>query len=136
MVLAFSNAKEFLPDENNLSSNDQTKNHDKLNSDTITSDDFDEENEEDMERSNRLVIHGIVVDKLFPRIKFLDRNHDLEFSQETGTICHYIFNKCGLNCEDNQQGILWRSARKWIMSSIARLRCDRCSAIRNEFFSK
>ena len=42
MILAFSNAKEFILDENNSSSNDQTKNHDKLNSDTIASDDFDD----------------------------------------------------------------------------------------------
>ena len=136
LVLAFSNDKEFIPEENNSAENEDTGNHDNLNPDSNMSIDFDDQDEDDLERSNRLIFHSIVVDKLFPRIKFLDKCNDLEFSNKNGTICHFIFNKCGLQYDEKEQVSLWQSAKKWIMTSIARLRCNRCSAIRNEFYSK
>ena len=97
---------------------------------------FDDKDDEMIERSNRLTFHRIVVDHLFPRIKFLDKNEDLEYSNEPGTICHFIFHKCYLQYQSMTEEVLWEKAKKWIKSSITRLRSDKCTAIRNEFYSK
>ena len=88
------------------------------------------------ERYNRLAVHSIVVSDLFPRIKFLDKYKDLEYSSEEGTICHYVLNTCQLNYDSNQEEILWEKAKKWIMSSITRLRSDKSTAMQKELYSK
>ena len=44
-----------------------------------------------IEQLNKYAICNIVMSELFPRIKFLDKNKNLDFSRENGTICHYVF---------------------------------------------
>ena len=85
---------------------------------------------------NRHTIYNIVANDLFPRIKFLDKTKDLKFSMEKGSICHYVFHLGKLSYKKNQEAVLWERAKKWIMSSIAKLRSDKCSAIRNAFYGK
>ena len=88
------------------------------------------------ERAFRSTVHCIVANNLFPRIKFLDKTRDLEFSMEEGTICHYLFNMCQLKYDVERMEYVWGKARKWVLSSITRLRSDKCTAIRNAFFGK
>ena len=73
--------------------------------------------------------------KLFPRIKFLDKNKDLDFSRENGTICHYVFQTCNLKYNQGEEVVLW-DKKKWIVKNIARLRSDKCSAMRKAFYGK
>ena len=49
--------------------------------------------------------------KLFPRIKFLDKNKDLDFSRENGTICHYVFQTCNLKYNQGEEVVLWGQAK-------------------------
>ena len=74
--------------------------------------------------------------KLFPRIKFLDKNKDLDFSRENGTICHFVFQTCNLNYKQGDEVVLWGQAKKWIVKNIARLRSDKYSAMRKAFYGK
>ena len=95
-----------------------------------------DQSEEDTERVNRIAIQSVVRDKLFPRIKFLDRDKDLEFSLCEGTICHYIFKMCKFDFSNEEKKILWEKARTWVITAIVRLRCDKCSSLRDAFFGK
>ena len=70
--------------------------------------------------------------KLFPRIKFLDKNKDLDFSRENGTICHYVFQTCNLKYNQGEEVVLWGQA-KIDSQNIARLRSDKYSAMRKAF---
>ena len=62
--------------------------------------------EANRERYNKLVVHSIVVSDLFPRIKFLDKYKDLEYSSVEDTICHFVLKRCQLNYDSNQEEIL------------------------------
>ena len=64
-----------------------------------------------IEKINQYAIYNIVVSKLFPRIKFLDKNKDLNFSRENGTICHYVFQTCNLKYEQGDEVVLWGQAK-------------------------
>ena len=88
------------------------------------------------EMINRHTIYNIVANDLFPRIKFLNKEKDLNFSMEKGSVCHYVFHLGKLTYRKNQEAVLWERAKKWIMRSIAKLRSDKCSAIRNAFYGK
>ena len=75
----------------------------------------------------------VLANNLFPRIKFLDKTKDLEFSMEEGTICHYLFHMCQLKYDVERMEYIWEKARKWVLSSITRLRSEKCTTIRNAF---
>ena len=68
--------------------------------------------EANKERYNRLAVYSIIVSDLFPRIKFLDKYKDLEYSSEEGTIRHFVLKRCQLNYDPNQEEILWEKAKK------------------------
>ena len=97
---------------------------------------FDEVITEHNERANKNAVHSIVVSNLFSRVKFLDKNKDLDFDMSQGSICHYVFNMCNLKFEENQKEILWEKAKKWVVADITRLRSDKCMAVRNAFYGK
>ena len=72
-------------------------------------------NEAYKEMINKQTIYNIAANDLFPRIKFLDKSKDLEFSMEKGSICHYVFHLGKLTYSQNQEAVLWEKAkiRKW-----------------------
>ena len=59
-----------------------------------------------IERINQYAMYNIVVSKLFLRIKFLDKNKDLDFSRGNGTISHYVFQICNLKYEQGEEAVL------------------------------
>ena len=63
------------------------------------------------ESYNMHAVQSIVVSDLFPRIKFLDKYKDLEYSSEEGTICHYVLKRCQLNYDQNQEEFFGRRLR-------------------------
>ena len=89
--------------------------------------------EVNLERYNMHAVQNIVVNDLFSRIKFLDRNKDLQYSLEEGTICHFVLKKCQSNYDLNQEEILWEKAK---MHHITRLRSDKMTVMKMEFYSK
>ena len=92
MVLAMKNDSNgnSTPDDNNSLSNQQPSNQEHETSQENNNFIFDQQNETLTNSANRLLIQNIVVDHLFPRIKFLDNNNDLEYSMEEGTIYENI----------------------------------------------
>ena len=87
------------------------------------------------EFTNRAAVHSIVASSLFPRVKFLDPVKDLEFTKESGTICEFMLARCKIPANLDERDF-WAKSKKWVRSSIARLRSDKTSAIRDEFFGK
>ena len=52
-----------------------------------------------------------LVSKLFPRIKFLDKNKYFNFSRENSTICLYVFQTCNLKYEQGEEAVLQGQAK-------------------------
>ena len=78
----------------------------------------------------------MVLSDLFPRIKFLDKKKDLEYTMKEGSICQYLFCKSKLNYDESQREFLWKKAKGWIQESISRLRSDKSAAVKNAFYGK
>ena len=97
---------------------------------------YDELLQVNLDRYNMQAVRNIVVSDLFPRIKFFDKDRDLKYSSEEGTICHYVLNRCQLNYDSDQEEILWDKAKDWIIQYITRLRSDKMTAMKKEFYSK
>ena len=96
---------------------------------------FDNKDNGWIESANKNTFHRIVLDHLFPQIKFLDKDEDLKYSNEEGTICHFIFHNCKIQYQSMSKK-LWTKAKVWICNSIGRLRSEKCCAMRNTFYSK
>ena len=84
---------------------------------------------------NKLAIHNLTATKLFPRIKFVNKKQDLEYSEDKLSICYNVFKRCHLVYNTSKE-TFWNKARKWVQASITRLRSDKCTAIRNAFYGK
>ena len=87
------------------------------------------------ELTNCAAVHSIVASSLFPHVKFLDPNKDLEFTKEPGTICEFMLSRCKIPVNVDERDF-WAKSKKYVRSSIARLRSDKTSALRDEFFGK
>ena len=97
---------------------------------------YDEFLEVNRESYNKHAVQNIVMSDLFPKIQFLDKWRDLEYSLEEGTICYFVLKKCQLNYDSNQEEILWEKAKKQIMFHITRLRSDKMTAMQKEFYNE
>ena len=84
---------------------------------------------------NKLAIHNLTATKLFPRIKFVNKKQDLEYSEDKLSICYNVFKRCHLVYNTSKE-TFWNKAKKWVQASITRLRSDKCTAIRNTFYGK
>ena len=69
----------YSPERNDLSSNQQLSYQDNETSQEYNNFVFDQQSEAFTENSNRLMIHNVVVNHLFPRIKFWIRRGTLYF---------------------------------------------------------
>ena len=43
---------------------------------------------------HNLVLKSVIKNHLFPKVKFINKHHDLAFNQEVGSICYSIFQWC------------------------------------------
>ena len=132
--IAYENKDEPPQEQSSVQASKEDNNQEQQQPDTILG--LDDDHGLQQERAFRYTVHCIVANNLFPRIKFLDKTKDLEFSMEEGTICHYVFHMCNLKYDIERMEYIWGKARKWVLSSITRLRSDKCTAIRNAFYGK
>ena len=85
--------------------------------------------------TNRYAVHAVVASQLFPRVKFLDRKKDLDYSEQEGTICKFVMERCNISLNLDSKAF-WDKAKKWVSASIARLRSDKSTSMRNAFHGK
>ena len=100
--IAYENKDEPPQEQSSVQASKEDNNQEQQQPDTILG--LDDDHGLQQERAFRYTVHCIVANNLFPRIKFLDKTRDLEFSMEEGTICHYVFHMCNLKY-DIENGI-------------------------------
>ena len=83
---------------------------------------------------NKCVIRSIVSNYLFPRVKFLNRKDDMEYSDEKRDICGFILSHC--NLKENEKRDFWSTYKKYVASTVSKLRCDRTKDMRKAFHGK
>jgi hypothetical protein len=69
---------------------------------------------------------------LFPEVKFVDRERDLAWDDDTNSYCQFVISKCNLP-EDEDRKEWWSSAKKVVSFTLSQLRNDRNTAIRFAF---
>ena len=83
---------------------------------------------------NRTIVNSIVANHLFPRLKFLDKHRDLEFSTKRSDVCGLVLHHC--NVPEKEQKEFWSKNKKHVVLKISRLRSDRSKDLKAAFHGK
>ena len=75
------------------------------------------------------VVNSVVTEKVFSKVKFVDRDTDLVYSFEKKSICQFVISKCHLQANVKKDE-WWRTARKYVAQTLNRLRNDRNTAMK------
>jgi len=80
-------------------------------------------------------VTNVVSGTVFPKCKFVDTAHELNYSMEKNSICQYVIERCNLQADVNE-AIWWRTAKKYVVSTINRMRNDRNTAMKRAVLGK
>ena len=70
-----------------------------------------------------------VTEKVFPKIKFVDRDTQMMFSYDKHSICQYVIWRCNLHADISLPN-WWKHIQKFVSQAINRLRNDRNTAMK------
>ena len=77
-------------------------------------------------------IHSICTNELIPRVKFINRGYDVEFSENWKSICQFVLSRCNLSSDTNQREF-WVRNRKYVINTITTLRSNKSASLRWHF---
>ena len=80
-------------------------------------------------------VTNVVSGTVFPKCKFVDTEHELNYSTSKISICQYVIERCNLQADVNE-AIWWRTAKKYVVSTINRMRNDRNTAMKRAVLGK
>ena len=86
-------------------------------------------------KSTRSVVQAIVTTCLFPRVKFVNRAGDLDYSTNKNSICQFVLTRAKLPA-DFVESEFWEKAKTWVMRTICRCRSDKANQFRIIFYGK
>ena len=83
----------------------------------------------DISKRDLTTVNLVVTDAIFPKMKFVDRDTQLVFSNEKNYVCQYVILRCNLhtNISTNEW---WKHTHKYVNQTINRLRNDRNTAMK------
>ena len=82
------------------------------------------------------MVTNLVVTKMFPKMKFIqDKVFELAYTEKKESICGFVINNCTIPDGVNKES-WWANARKWVNSTLTRLRNDRNSMLKWAFYGK
>lgn len=95
------------------------------------------ENRENMNatQQERITIANVCVHDIFPKLKFLNCDHQLDYSTEDNSLCQYVLAKCSVAHMHNQRE-WWEKNRKYVVKKITAEHSNKSSCLRWEFFGK
>ena len=83
----------------------------------------------DISTRDLTTVNLVVTDAVFPKMKFVDRDTQLMFSNERDSVCQFVISRCNLHAN-----ILlhewWKHTHKYVNQTINRLRNDRNTAMK------
>jgi hypothetical protein len=74
----------------------------------------------------------IVTKYLFPRVKFLDKKLDLEYSEQKNSVSCFVFGRLPMRKDFNLE-TYWNEIKKFISDCITKSRSEKTTALRNAF---
>jgi hypothetical protein len=77
----------------------------------------------DTSTGDQTTVNLVVTEMVFPKIKFVDRDTQLMFSQEKSSICQYLIRRCNLHSDISLPN-WWKHVHKFVSQAINRLRND------------
>ena len=80
-------------------------------------------------------VNLVVTGKVFPKVKFVDRDTQLMYSTEKHSICQFVISECNLQPEVTEE-LWWKTAKIYVGAAINRLRNDRNTAMKWATFGK
>ena len=83
----------------------------------------------DISTGDQTTVNLVVTDTVFAKVKFVDRDTGLVFSNEKRSICQFVIGRCNLhtNISPNEW---WKHSQKYVAQTINRLRNDRNTAMK------
>jgi hypothetical protein len=78
---------------------------------------------------DQTTVNLVVTKKVFPKIKFVDRDTQLMFSHEKNSICQYVICCCNLHSDISLPN-WWKHVHKFVSQAINRLCNDRNTAMK------
>jgi len=86
-------------------------------------------------KNEKATIAVVAVHNVFPKMKFLHRDHQLDFSTESNSLCQYVIKKCNVSAMTNQRE-WWERNRKFVIKKITAERSNKSSSLRWAFYGK
>ena len=80
-------------------------------------------------------IYNVCTNELFPRVKFLNKEHDLQYSEDAKSICQFVISRCNLGSMVDKQA-WWRNNKKEVNNQITQQRNNKIAAMRWVFYGK
>jgi hypothetical protein len=74
-------------------------------------------------------VNLVVTAEVFPKVKFVDRDTDLAYTEDEKSICQFVITRCNLHT-DIIMPEWWKQVQKYIAQTINRLRNDRNTAMK------
>ena len=84
---------------------------------------------------DKTVIFAACTDTFFPKVKFVNRDLELDWSNDPNTFCQHFIRECNVPEDINQQE-WWMKARKHVMTLMSQTRNDRSTATRFAFLGE
>lgn len=78
---------------------------------------------------DQTTVNLVVTEKVFPKIKFVDRDTQMMFSYDKHSICQYVIRRCNLHADISLPN-WWKHVQKFVSQAINRLRNDRNTAMK------
>ena len=77
---------------------------------------------------DRTTVNLVVTAEVFSKVKFVDRDTDLAFTENKKSICQFVISRCNLHA-DIIITDWWKQVQKYVAQTITRLRNDRNTAM-------
>ena len=78
---------------------------------------------------DRTTVNLVVTAEVFSKVKFVDRDTDLAFTEDKKSICQFVISRCNLHA-DIIITDWWKQVQKYVAQTITRLRNDRNTAMK------
>jgi hypothetical protein len=78
---------------------------------------------------DQATVNLVVADRVFPKVKFVDRDTQLMFSHDKHSICQYVIRHCNLH-SDIALPNWWKQVHIFVSQAINRLHNDRNTAMK------
>ena len=87
------------------------------------------------EKDSKNVVNLYVTDYIFPKMKFVHQDLDLDYTERKKSLCRLLIRDCNIGPNVDKR-IWWAEANKWVRCRIANLRNDKNTSMKWAFMGE